>query len=208
MYDKVPPNVETLGRTSERYALRDRIALAEGSNHTIRGVPFLGVHSLLRKARREDELERLCREFDIPTEPSVMAKYQAETFLRFEHQAAKVIEQEAGSMDGAVYICGYAAIEVFFDTLAGRTVKALSGGDPNRLLGSVPSGYQLLASFGSRSYERITENSGRFSFKEELLGPVHTAGIFTAAFESLHRLVPTIEVEQHDVGDFDFLISW
>lgn len=191
----------------EADALPSRISLAP-PEHCLRGVPFQGIEALLAQYGFEAQDKTLRKELDLPDSFSTMTKYPLASFLRYEHRACELLSDPLYGYDEAVYRCGASAIEVFFATLAGRTMKALAGDNPHRLLTSVPNGYELLATFGKRQYHKLGPNGGRFVFTEDYLGPVHTCGIFDAAIRELHGVDANFELEQSAPLDFSFAIDW
>ena len=203
----IPNHMKITPNRPEVDALPSRISLAP-PDASLRGVPFQGVEALLARHGYEKEERELRREFDLPDSFSTMTKYSLVSFLKYEESACKLLAEQLFGFDEAVYRCGAAAIEVFFATLAGRTMKALAGDNPHRLLASVPNGYELLASFGERRYLKLGPREGRFNFSDDYLGPVHTCGLFDAAVRELHGLEAKFELEESGQLGFSFAISW
>ena len=114
----------------------------------------------------------------------------------------------SGSFDEAVFKIGAAAVQLFFDSVAGKTMKLLAGKEPHRLLSAVPNGYSVLVNFGEREYQKSGDHAGVFTFRHELLGAVHTAGIFDAALRAVYGVDPTIALDSSSPVDFKFRISW
>jgi uncharacterized protein (TIGR02265 family) len=192
----------------ERDRLRERIKLLSGEE-TIRGTPFQAMHDLVARLGGSEDVDA-CRAAAQVAESSfnIMKKYSLRSFLLFEQAAAERLAIKLGGFEQAVFRLGAAAVDVFFDSVAGRTMKLLAGREPHRLLGSVSNGYSVLVNFGSRDYLRQSDRSGIFSFRGELLGAVHTAGIFDQALRTVYEVTPQIDVVDAELVDFKFKLSW
>jgi len=192
----------------EKQALEARLAMVS-PEHTIRGTPVEAMSRLLREACGHETATAVAKEAGFKSASfNMLQKYPLDQFLKFERLAAERIAHVTGSFDESIFKIGASAVHLFFDSVAGKTMKLLAGREPHRLLSAVPNGYSVLVNFGERDYVKTGERSGLFSFKHELLGPVHTAGIFDAALRAVYGVEPTIALESAALLDFKFRISW
>ena len=182
---------------------------ASGESDTIRGTPLQSICTVLARHLGREIADRTCVEAGLgETSFNVLRKYPLRSFLQLEAAAARRLAPIFGGFDQAVFVLGSAAVSLFFDSVAGRTMKILAGDEPHRMLGAVPNSYGMLVSFGRREYTRTGERTGTFAFGRELLGPVHSSGIFDAAFKSLYDLDVDIRLEQRSPVDFTFFLRW
>jgi uncharacterized protein (TIGR02265 family) len=201
-------NMKVKPTSAESVALPQRLALLTGQE-TIRGTPFQAMYSLVETTGGPEVLQAACAAAGIsPGSFNVMRKYSLKEFLLFEETAAARMAERLGSFDEAVFHFGAAAVDLFFDSVAGRTMKILAGKEPHRLLGATANGYSVLVNFGKREYQKRGERAGVFTFADELLGPVHSAGIFDAAVRNVYNMDVEIQLEQAGPTNFTFLLSW
>lgn len=192
----------------EQQAIERRLAMVT-DDLTIRGTPVEATARLVREVAGVDVLMMVAKEAGFKAASfNMLQKYPLKQFLQFERKAAEHLAAVAGGYDAAIFKIGASAVHLFFDSVAGKTMKLLAGREPHRLLSAVPNGYSVLVNFGERSYEKTGERSGLFSFHYELLGPVHTAGIFDAALRAVYGIEPTIALEPTSNIDFRFRLSW
>lgn len=193
---------------SETVAMERRLAMVS-DEMTIRGTPVEAMSRLLRESLGESTATTAAKDAGFTGASfNMLQKYSLKQFLQFERAAAEQLSSIAGGYDEAVFKIGAAAVHLFFDSVAGKTMKLLAGREPHRLLSAVPNGYSVLVNFGERQYQKTGEHSGVFTFRHELLGAVHTAGIFDAALRAVYGVEPTIALEATTLVDFKFRMSW
>ncbi len=192
----------------EREAIDARIAMLSG-NETIRGTPLDGLAHAARSGLSDGTFEELCKRsgFDSP-KFNPLLKYKLAQFLTLERDVAASLSRSGISFEQAVHRIGGSAIDVFFDSVAGRTMRALAQDEPHRLLSAVANGYGLLVNFGQRSYLRTGERTADFVFSREYLGAYHTAGIFEFAFDRVYGTQLRIVLEPSSLVDFKFKLAW
>lgn len=193
---------------SETEAFGQRRALLRGGE-TLRGIIFQSVERALTNTLGPGSIEEVKAEAGLTeSRYDAMAKYPMADFLKYEEAAARRMAGSSGGFDEAVCRIGAAAVEAFFDSIAGKTMSLLAGNDPTRLLSAVPNGYGLLTSYGTRTWRQTTANTGLFTFTGEFLGPVHNFGTFDTALRVVHGVEAKFTLEQKTPLDFSFRISW
>ncbi|MEW5848269.1 MAG: TIGR02265 family protein [Myxococcota bacterium] len=191
----------------ETEALAARRDLCTASD-TIRGMFITNALECVRRVVSPVAVTEIEAELGIKEKPAMLAKVPMRSFIEVQMAAAKRMAPVVGSPEDALARIGGASLEIFFDSIAGKTMKLLAGDDPQRLLSAAPNGYQFAVTFGSRSYEKTGPRSGVFTLERELLGPCHTLGTFDAAIFGVHGMHPDMKVEQSDVATFKILVSW
>ena len=138
-----------------------------------------------------------------------MKKVPLDDFNRLRTYICRAFMPEVPSMEEASAKVGASAVEIFFESVAGRTMILLAGKNPHRLMGAAPNGYGLAVEDGAtRTYEKVEENEGRFTFKHDLLGPCHQVGVFSSAIQVVCNKSIAVVIEQTSLVDFTFRITW
>jgi|GEM_PF-2411248 len=153
---------------------------------------------------RRQLVERLLQE-----EPRMMTKSQLGDFNRIRLEALPL--WVAGNLDEAKALAsvGQVAVDTFFESVAGRTMKLLAGSDPHRLMTAAPPAYELVVSDGGkRSYTKTSPTSGSFQFSGDWIGPCHHYGVFSASIRQTCGLEVDIDVEQTTLTDFVLHVRW
>jgi len=195
-------------RNFEQRSIRERIELVE-DHHTIRGTPFRGVVNALDKYCGTDAAPPLCDKFGLPTTFELTARYPMREFLLFEQAAAEAITKvNGGDFDMAIAECGAGAVDLFFGSRAGEVMRGLSGRSPHRMLSSVPVGYQVLVNFGERSWKKINAQAGVFKFRGELLGIMHSWGVFDTSLTESYGKNVRYKLDILGPLDFDLRLDW
>jgi uncharacterized protein (TIGR02265 family) len=139
---------------------------------------------------------------------AAMGKYPLSTFIRLQTACARLLETEGSSFEESVSKLGRAALDIFFESLPGRTFRALAGKDPHRMMAAAPAAYGLAISDSARrTHVRIAHNIGQLAFQNDLLGPCHQMGVFVAALEGTGKTF-RFELEQSSLTDFVVRAIW
>lgn len=177
---------------------------------TIRGMFLTNLVNLVKQHRGDDVANRVMASAKLSaTTFGLATKYPLLEFMRLLHESVKELKGPLGSAEAAVSREGSSTVEIFFQSMAGRTMKLLAGRDPHRLVSAAVNGYGLAVTDDTvRRYERTGDNSCDFFFQNDVLGPCHNHGVFLAAIRDVHGLEPTIEIEQSALLDYVFHVRW
>jgi uncharacterized protein (TIGR02265 family) len=193
----------------EEQALQERFAVVT-PEHTIRGMFMTSTLECLRRAKGEPVVEQVAAAAGFTGQTwGMMKNVPFADFNRMRIEAAKALVVDGASTESAIVHIAGSAIDIFFESIAGRTMILLAGKDPHRLLGAAPNGYVLAVNDdGERSYEKQTANSGVFHWRHDLLGPCWQIGGFRTALKIVCGVDPAIHVSQTTLLDYDFHMSW
>lgn len=196
-------------RVPENTARGLRVEKAADS-FTMRGMFFVSILNAVRKAVDPGAAVELAGKAGVPVvDYGGLRKYPMRDFIKLQTEAAIRIQHILGSMEEGVARTGAAAVEDFFESVGGRTMKVLAGRDPHRLLSSAPNAYPLTATDeGKRAYQKTGETTGVFTFENDILGPAHNIGVFLAALKGVCDITPRIDVDQKDAFTFKLQLSW
>ncbi|MGZ3458041.1 MAG: TIGR02265 family protein, partial [Archangium sp.] len=113
-----------------------------------------------------------------------------------------------GGSEAVLRQLGRRATQDFLHSTVGKTMLALAGSDPQRLLASFPRAYRASLNYGERSVERLGERQARLMARRDFLPLAYNEGILAAALEQSsarelvvrgHRLAPL---------DVDYDLRW
>ena len=178
--------------------------------HMMRGMFFTSTLECLRRARGEEAVTLALRTAALHAQKfSGMRNYPLAEFNNLRSVVGAQLQESLGSTEAAIARIAGAAVEIFFESIAGRTMVALAGNDPHRLMGAAPNAYGLAVNdFASRVYSRTGERTGTFNFQNDLLGPCHQYGTFHAAITAVCGIDLRMQVEQSTLADFKLHVSW
>lgn len=177
--------------------------------HVIRGIVFQAIERTVAETLGPPAVAGVKRSARV-TQPryEAMVKYPMLEFMNLQEAAAHALAPRVGGFDEAIARIGAAAVDSFFESMAGKTMALLAGRDPSRLLSAVPNGYGLLVSFGRREWKQTSPTSGTFTFQDEFLGPVHTYGTFDTALRMANQVDARFELRSSSPVDFELHLSW
>lgn len=142
-------------------------------NGTLDAVRTLGGEELMRRCLDACGQDRFVDFFNYPISMQ----------LRIISTAMETLEKRYGSADEALRHLGRRSAQDFLESTAGRMMVRLAGGDPKRLLSSIPSAYRVSMSYGQHSIQWTGPRSGRLVMKREFMPhPVH-AGVVSALLD-------------------------
>jgi uncharacterized protein (TIGR02265 family) len=189
----------------DRNDLAQRIAAATPSD-TSRGLNFNTVFGLVSELKGEAAAKKLDRHgkgsrVDFFSYP--IAEYLAITW-----DAADLLEGQLGSIDGVFHELGRRTITGFLASLLGKTVFAMSGRDPRRVIASGPAGYRSAVSYGERKVEFLGERSARMVFQRDFMPAAFHSIVIQTALQATDAR--NIRVTARDTGFLgsEYQIAW
>jgi len=135
--------------------------------------------------------------------------YPVADFLKTIFTAAELLGGPApGGRSMVLRQLGRRATADFLHSTVGRTMMALAGTDPQRLLASFPSGYRASLSYGDRSVERLGEKQARLMARRDFLPLEFNEGVLFAAMEQSTARELVVRGRQLSPLDVDYDVSW
>ncbi|MFL5358471.1 DUF2378 family protein [Archangium sp.] len=134
--------------------------------------------------------------------------YPVADFLQGVFTAAELLGPEHGGRDAVLRQLGRRATEDFLHSTVGKTMLALAGPEPFRLLSSFPSAYRASLSYGERSVARVGEQRARLMVRRDFLPVAYNEGVLIAAMEQ--STARELHVEGHRLAplDVDYELRW
>ena len=135
--------------------------------------------------------------------------YPVADFLKTIFTAAEVL----GGADGegraqVLRQLGRRGTADFLHSTVGKTMMALAGTDPQRLLASFPSAYRASLSYGDRSVERLGEKQARLMARRDFLPLEYNEGVLIAALEQSTVRELVVQGRRLAPLDVDYDIRW
>lgn len=134
--------------------------------------------------------------------------YPVADLLKAVFTAAELLGPAHGGRDAVLHLLGRRATEDFLRSTVGKTMLALAGNDPQRLLGSFPNSFRASLSYGERTVERLGEKEARMKARRDFMPLEYTVGVLTAAME--YSTAQGLVVEGHRLAplDVDYHFRW
>lgn len=134
--------------------------------------------------------------------------YPVSDFLRAIFASSEALAPRLGGQDAVMRQLGRRGTGDFLQSTIGKTMLALAGTDPQRLLATIPSACRAALSYGERSVKPLGERAGMMSARRDFLPLPYIEGLLTAALE--HSTARNIEVRGKRLGvlDVDYEVRW
>lgn len=134
--------------------------------------------------------------------------YPVADLLKAIYTATEVLAPKLGGKDAVLHRLGRRATEDFLQSTVGKTMVALAGNEPHRLLSTFPNACRAAVSYGERSLERLGDKHVRLIARRDFLPMRYIEGTLTAVVEL--AAVPGVTVRGHRLSalDVDYDISW
>lgn len=190
---------------ADRKDLALRIAAATDAD-TSRGLNFNRLFELVRE-RRGDAAARACDPQRTGSRVDFFS-YPVADYLRLAWDAADALEGELGSVDGVWSELGRRTVTGFLGSALGRTIFAMTGKDPRRLVSAGPSGYRAAVSYGDRSVEWLGATRARLTFRRDFMPPAFHRAVMLTVMEATDARNPAVEARATGLLDSEYDISW
>jgi uncharacterized protein (TIGR02265 family) len=134
--------------------------------------------------------------------------YPVADFIRPIFLAAEALGPFHGGMDPVMRQLGRRGTSDFLQSTVGKTMLALAGQDPARLLSTIPSGCRASLSYGERSVELLGPGRARMMSRRDFLPLPYNEGMITAALERSHAQLVRVRGVRRSMLDVDYEVSW
>ncbi|HSN13563.1 MAG TPA: DUF2378 family protein [Anaeromyxobacteraceae bacterium] len=190
---------------ADRTDLAKRIAAATPSD-TSRGLNFNRLFGLVRDSLG-DEGARAC-DPDRKGARVDFFSYPVSEYLQIAWDAADRLEAALGGVDAVWEELGRRTVTGFLSSVLGRTIFAMAGKDPRRVISAAPSGYRSAVSYGERSVEWLGASRARMVFRRDFMVPSFHRGVMLAGLEVCEARSPRVEARSTALLDSEYDLSW
>jgi uncharacterized protein (TIGR02265 family) len=190
---------------ADRADLARRLAACTAED-TSRGLNYTTLFTLVaehlgRGAAREVDVLRKGSRVDFFSYP--IAEYLASAW-----NAVDALEPVLGGTDQAFEALGQRTVQSFLDSMVGRTVFALAGRDPRRIIAQGPSGYRSAVAYGQRVVEWLGPRQGRMIFTRDFMPVAFHRGTILAALRASTALAPRVDGKETGFLDSVYEFEW
>jgi uncharacterized protein (TIGR02265 family) len=173
---------------------------------TSRGLNFNRLFDLVRD-HMGDEVARLCDPQGKAARTDFFS-YPVSEYLRAAWNVADRLEPRLGSVDAVWTELGRRTVTGFLSSVLGRTIFAIAGRDPRRIVSAGPSGYRSAVSYGERTVEWKGERAARMVFRRDFMPPAFHRAVILAALEASDARSPQVEARALGLLDSEYDLSW
>jgi len=198
----------TYPRTSvpaDRSDLKQRLAAATATD-TSRGLNYTTLFALAR-----DHLgDTAPREVDVLGKGSRVDffSYPIGEYLETTWNALDRLERTFGSTDAVLAELGRRTIAGFLASMIGRTVFAVGGKDPRRMLANGASGYRTAVSYGERKVELLGPRQARMTFRRDFMPPAFHQSVILTGLQASDARRPRVTGRATALLDSVYEIEW
>jgi uncharacterized protein (TIGR02265 family) len=189
----------------DRSDFERRIAECTESD-TSRGLNFNRLFDLVRE-HLGDDAARLCDPQGKASRTDFFS-YPVSDYLKCAWNAADRLEPKLGSVDAVWAELGRRTVTGFLASVLGRTIFAIAGRDPRRIVSAGPAGYRSAVSYGVRTVEWRGERSARMVFRRDFMVPAFHRAVMLAALEASDARSPRVVARALGLLDSEYELDW
>lgn len=190
---------------ADRSDLQQRLAAATAAD-TSRGLNYTTLFALVK-----DHLgEEAARQVDVLGKGTRVDffSYPIAEYLQVTWNAMDRLEATFGSTDAVLVELGRRTISGFLASMIGRTVWAVGGKDPRRLLANGGSGYRTAVSYGERTTEFLGPCQARMTFRRDFTPMVFHQSVILTGLQATDARRPRVVGRPTGLLDSVYEIEW
>jgi uncharacterized protein (TIGR02265 family) len=170
-----PPTSEWVADFERRLSLARPEDTVRGMffNTALKAIESMGGEALAKRCAQSTGQESYVEFFSYPIE----------LFLRLVLTALPELAERHGGCEEVLRLLGRRSAEVFMNSVAGRALRLLAQGDARRLVGNLPGGFKVAASFGSHEVVWTGPKSGRFTLRRDFMPYPFHEGVLLSLIE-------------------------
>jgi uncharacterized protein (TIGR02265 family) len=172
-----------------------------------RGMFLKGILQVVRSLGDEAALRR-CTEASGEPRLTDFFNYPATTQLRMAYAAADALGARNGGFEEGLRLLGRQATSDFLNSLAGKTMLALTGKNPTKMLNSLPTAFRASNNYGQHTVEWTGPTSGRFVLNGDLMPEPYNSGIVEAVLMTADLKGPKVVGRQLALLHCECAFSW
>lgn len=194
------------GTVDRVWDLELRLAAAT-PDKTCRGMFLKGILQVVRSFGDEAAVQR-CLEAGGQPRITDFASYPMSSRLRMTYTAAEFLAPRTGGFDAALRLLGRQATADFMESLAGRTILALTARDIVKMVNSLPTAFGASVNYGTHTVEWTGPTSGRFFLDGDLMPEPTNSGIMEAVLDAGNVKGGKVRGRQLSLTQCECLFSW
>ncbi len=173
---------------------------------TSRGLSFNQLFNLVREYLGDDAA-RSCDPQRKGTRIDFFS-YPIAEYLRIAWDVADLLEKRLGGIDAVFSRLGRRTVEAFLGSVLGKTIFAMAGKDPRRLVAAGPSGYRAATSYGVRTVDWLGDKHARLTFRREFMVPAYHRAVILTALGMTEARNPRVGIRVLSLLECEYDVSW
>jgi uncharacterized protein (TIGR02265 family) len=186
--------------------LAARLALAKPSD-AAKGMFFNGALSAIKTLAGDAAADR-CRQISGEKKFIDFFNYPITGFLKLTYTAAEILAPKLGGYEAVFRALGKQAVDDYLATTVGKTLLAIAGKNPKRLLYTVPSAFKAAVTYGERKVEFRGDSGCLFSMRGDFMPHPYHEGVLKTVLEALTGAETSVVGTRLGVVDADYEITW
>jgi uncharacterized protein (TIGR02265 family) len=123
--------------------------------------------------------------------------------------ATTAVQEEHISYDEALRRMASGSVRHVLRTSTGKVFRTLVGRDPQRVISTTVISAKAFATWGERSYEKLSPNSARMRFHREFLGPSWVQGFYQELLQAITGSTSlALAVENYEEPGMEFALRF
>jgi uncharacterized protein (TIGR02265 family) len=113
-----------------------------------------------------------------------------------------------GSAELVLFALGKRTVDRFLESTLGKTIFAISGRDPRRILSAGPAAVRSTVSYGERKMTFLGERQARFTVRRDFMPSEFHRGVIVAALSATDARNPRVTARETGFMDSEYEIAW
>jgi uncharacterized protein (TIGR02265 family) len=134
--------------------------------------------------------------------------YPITEYLDTAWNIAERLAPKYGSLDAVFFELGKRTVEAFLASVLGKTIFAMAGRDPRRIVAAGPGAFKSAVSYGERTVEFTGDKSARYTFKRDFMPNSFHRGVIVAALSVTEAKNPKATAQEVDFMHTVYELSW
>jgi uncharacterized protein (TIGR02265 family) len=134
--------------------------------------------------------------------------YPITEYLDTAWNIAERLAPKYGSFDAVFFELGKRTVDAFLASVVGKTIFAMAGRDPRRVLAAGPGAFKSAVSYGERAVEFTGEKRARYVFKRDFMPHAFHRGVILAALAATEAKNAKCEANEVEFMSTVYEISW
>lgn len=190
---------------ADRNDLARRVAATTEAD-TSRGLNFNTLFALVRDHHGEAEA-RACDPTGKASRVDFFS-YPVAEYLAIAWDAADRLEARLGGVDGVWRELGRRTVTGFLASTIGRTVFAMAGRDPRKVVAAGPAGYRSAVSYGERRVEWLGERHARMIFRRDFMPTAFHSAVIGAALGATDAVNAQVVGRETGFLEAEYDVTW
>jgi uncharacterized protein (TIGR02265 family) len=134
--------------------------------------------------------------------------YPITEYLDTAWNIAERLAPRYGSMEGVFFELGKRTVDNFLASVLGKTIFAMAGRDPRKVLAAGPGAFKSAVSYGDRAVEFVGERRARYTFRRDFMPNHFHRGVILAALGATDARNARCEAREVAFMETVYEIDW